>query len=96
MKRLLAVIASTFFAAGVSAHDTYGAFGTVNSDVFDEHQPSDTMAAVQPSIGDHFDRYQGFADGNPDLFKSDRSGSSNSGDDPRIYGVVTGDPDLSF
>ena len=96
MKSLLAVIASTFFAAGVSAHDTYGAFGTGNSDVFDEHRPSDTMAAVQPSVGDHFDRYQGFADGNPDLFKSDRRGPSNSGDEPRIYGVVTRNPDLSY
>jgi hypothetical protein len=96
MKSLLAVIASTFFAAGVSAHDIYGELGEGNSDVFDEHQPKDTMAAVQPSVGDHFDRYQGFADGNPDLFRSDRGGPSNSGDDPRIYGVLTGDSNLSY
>jgi hypothetical protein len=91
MKSLLAMIVSTFFAAGVSAHDVYGDFGKGNADVFDEHQPTDTMAAVQPSIGDHFDRYHGLAVDYPDLFKPEPADRTGSGDDPGIYGGFGGD-----
>jgi len=40
---------------------------------------------VQPSIGDSADRYQGWADGNPDLFKADRTGPNGTSSDPDIY-----------
>ena len=96
MKTILTAIAATLFAGSVSAHDVYGEFGKANSDVFDEHQPKDTMAAVQPSVGDQFDRYQGLADDNPDLFKSDLGSPTMRSDDPRIYGSFRGDPDLSY
>ena len=51
---------------------------------------------MQPGVGDSFDLYSGLADGNADLFKSDRSGPSDSGDAPDIYISVSGNPDLQF
>lgn len=54
-------------------------------------------AGAQPSIGDSVTRYQGWADdGNPDLFKADRSGPSGAGHDPDIYRGLGGNPDLRF
>jgi hypothetical protein len=41
-------------------------------------------------------RYQGLADGNPDLFTANRGGPSDSGDDPNIYRGISGNPDLEF
>ena len=96
MKSLLAVIASGLFVAGVSAHDVYSGLGKGNSDVFDEHPPTNHTVAVQPSIGDSFDRYHGWADDNPDLFNSDRSGPTDAGDAPNIYQGFRGSPDLRF
>ena len=96
MKRLFTVIASSLFAAGVSAHDVYGELGKGNSDVSDQHPPQNQMTALQPSIGDRFDRYQGVADGNSDLFTSDHNGLTDAGDSPNIYKGVSGNPDLSF
>jgi len=55
-----------------------------------------TPNGVQPGVGDSFDVYSGLADGNADLFKSDSSGPTDSGDDPDIYMGVSGNPDLQF
>ena len=96
MKRLLAVIATSFFAVGVSANDVYGSFGQGNSDVSDQHPPHDHMVAAQPSVGDSFDRYQGLAYGNPDLFKAVRLGPNGDTSDPDIYHGVGGNSDLQF
>ncbi len=94
MKRLLAVIASSFFAAGVSAADIYHGLGDGNSDLSTQRVSAEDFTGVQPSVGDSVDRYQGWADGNPDLFKA--SGTTNSSDDPDIYMSVSGNPDLQF
>jgi hypothetical protein len=96
MKRLIAVIATSFFAAGVSAHDIYGGVGMENGDLYDEHAPTEHMVAIQPSVGDEFDRYHGWADGNPDLFKSDRTGLSDAGDAPDVYMGFGGNGDIQF
>jgi len=96
MKAALSAIAATLFVSGVSAHDVYGEFGIGNSDLFDEHRPTVTVTAVQPSVGDDFDRYHGQADDNPDLFKTDLGGPTNTGDDPRIYGGFQGTPGLTY
>ena len=96
MKRLLAVIASSLFVAGVSAADIYYGVGVGNSDLSTQRLNAQDFAGVQPSVGDSVDRYQGWAEGNPDLFLADRSGPSDSGDDPDIYRGISGNPDLQF
>jgi hypothetical protein len=96
MKRLLAVVASSVFAVGVSAADFYHGFSSGNSDLPTQRLSAEDFAGVQPGVGDGVDRYQGWADGNPDLFNTDRSGPSDSGDDPNIYMGLSGNPDLEF
>ena len=96
MKRLIAVIASSVFAAGVSAADFYHGLGAGNSDLSNQSLSAEDFAGAQPSVGDSVNRYQGFADGNPDLFMADRGGPSDSGDDPNIYRGISGNPDLEF
>ncbi len=54
------------------------------------------FVGVQPSVGDSIDRYHGWADGHPDLFKTDHGGSTDSGDAPDIHTGFTGNPDLHF
>jgi hypothetical protein len=96
MKRLIVVIASSFFAAGVSAADIYYGLGDGNSDLSTQRLSAEDFVGVQPSIGDSAERYQGWADGNPDLFKADRSGPSGAGSNPDIYGSFSENPDLQF
>ena len=94
MKRLLAVIASSIFAAGVSAADIYHGFGDGNSDLTTQRLSAEDFTGVQPGVGDSVARYQGLAEGNPDLFKA--SGTTKSTDDPDIYMSVSGNPDLEL
>jgi len=94
MKTIVTAIIATSFAASVSAADVYHGLESGNSDIDTGH--AETYAGVQPGVGDSFDLYSGLADGNADLFKSDRSGSTDSGDAPDIYMSVSGNPDLQF
>jgi len=96
MKRLFAVIASTLFAAGVSATDIYYGLGDGNSDLPTQRYSADDFSGVQPSVGDSVNRYQGWAKGNPDLFVAGRSEMTDSADDPDIYKGISGNPDLQF
>jgi hypothetical protein len=96
MKRLLAVIASSFFAAGVSAAGFYSGLDEGNSDLSTQRVSAEDFAGVQPSIGDSLARYQGWADGNPDLFKTDRTGPNGATSDPDIYQGLGGNSDLRF
>ena len=96
MKRLLAVIASSFFAAGVSAAGFYSGLDEGNSDLSTQRVSAEDIAGVQPSVGDSTNRYQGWARGNPDLFKADRSGPNGATTDPDIYQSQGGNPDLQF
>ena len=96
MKRLLIVIASSVFAAGVSATDWYDDFTDGNSDASNQRLSAADFAAVQPSVGDSVSRYHGLARGNPDLFNTGRGGSGSAGKDPHIYGGISGNPDLEF
>ena len=96
MKRLLAVIASSFFAAGVSAAGFYSGLDEGNSDLSTQRASAEDFAGVQPSIGDSVERYQGWADGNSDLFKADRRGPNGATSDPDIYQSQGGNPDLRF
>jgi hypothetical protein len=86
--------AAILFAANVSAADIYHGLGEGNSDLSTQRVSANDFVGVQPSIGDGVDRYQGWADGNPDLFKA--TGTTNTTDDPDIYTSISGNPDLQF
>ena len=96
MKRLLAVIASSVFAAGVSAGNFYHDFSAGNADLSTQRLNAEDFTGVQPSVGDSVDRYHGLADGNPDLFKSNRAAKTESGNAPNIYRGFSGNSDLEL
>ena len=96
MKRLLAVIVSSFFAAGVSATDWYGDVTDGNSDLSNPRVSAEDFSGVQPSVGDSVSRYHGLAQGNPDLFRAGRVARTDSVKDPDIYKGFSGDSDLEI
>ena len=96
MKTIIATIAAALFTASVSAADVYQGLGEGNSDLSSSRVSAADFAGVQPGVGDSVDRYHGWDEGNADLFKADRSGPTDSGNDPDIYMSVTGNPDLQF
>ena len=96
MKTIITAIAASLFAASVSAADFYSGLDEGNSDLSTQRVSAEDFAGVQPSIGDSTSRYQGWADGNPDLFKADRSGPNGATSDPDIYQSQGGNPDLQF
>ena len=96
MKIIITTAAAILFAANVGAVEFYQGLDEGNSDLSNPRLSADDFAGVQPSIGDRVDRYHGLADGNPDLFRADRSIRSESTEAPDIYGVFSGNPDLQF
>lgn len=96
MKTLATAITATLFAAGAGATDVYHGLENGNLDLSTQRVSAEEYAGAQPSIGDSVARYQGWADGNPDLFKADRNGPSGAGTDPDIYRGLGGNPDLRF
>jgi len=96
MKKFAAAIVTTLFATGINAADIYYGLGDGNSDLSTQRFSADDFSGVQPSVGDSVKRYQGWAEGNPDLFVADTGGPTDSGDDPDIYKGISGNPDLQF
>jgi len=96
MNKLAAAIVTTMFTAGAGAADVYQGLDQGNSDLSNPRLSAEDFVGVQPSIGDSVDRYHGWADGNPDIFKADRGGTTNSGEDPNIYTGISRNPDLQF
>ena len=86
--------AAVLLAANLSAADIYYGLDEGNSDLSTVRVSAEDFVGVQPSVGDSVDRYQGWAEGNPDLFKA--GGTTNSTDDPDIYMSISGNPDLQF
>jgi len=84
------------FATGAGAADVYQGLEHGNLDLYPQGVSGQNLAAIQPSIGDNVPRYQGWAEGNPDLFKVSRDGPSGAGSDPDIYKDLGGNPDLQF
>jgi hypothetical protein len=68
MKTITTAVAATLITASVSAADFYYGFGEGNPDLVVNNHGSD-FSGVQPSVGDNFDSYQKFTDGNPDIFQ---------------------------
>ncbi len=96
MKTAITTIAATLFAANVSATEIYHGLANGNSDLSTQRVSAEDFVGVQPSVGDSVDRYRGWADGNPDLFKSNQSSPTDSGERPDIYMNLRGNPDLLF
>ena len=96
MKTIITAAAAALFVANVGAVEIYHGLEDGNSDLTTQRISDNDFAGVQPSIGDSVSRYQGWADGNPDLFKADRSGPSGAVSDPNIYMDFSGNPDLQF
>ena len=96
MKTIITAIAATLFTVSVSAADVYHGLDQGNSDLSTQRVGAADVVGAQPGVGDSFDVYGGLADGNVDLFKADRSGSTDGGNAPDIYMVISGNPDLSF
>jgi hypothetical protein len=96
MKKLATAIATSVFAAGAGAADIYHGLDEGNPDLSTPSFSAQDYSGVQPSVGDNVSRYQGWADGNPDLFKADRNGPNGAGSDPDIYMGFGGNSDIQF
>jgi hypothetical protein len=96
MKTIITAVAATLFAGGVSAASFYHGLDDGNSDLSSGGAVSFAYSGVQPGVGDSIDIYGGLGDGNADLFKTDRTGPSDTGEDPNIYGDLGGSSDLQF
>jgi hypothetical protein len=92
----ITTLAAALFATQVSAIEIYYDLGEGHPDLSAERITAEDFAGVQPSVGDSVDRYHGWAEGNPDLFQVDRSGPTDSGNDPDIYMNLHENPDLHF
>jgi len=88
--------AAALFAANVSAADIYYGLGEGNTDLSTQRLSAEDFAGVRPSIGDSVSRYHGWAKGNPDLFKANRSAPNGATRDPDIYKGLSGNPDLEL
>ena len=95
MKRLIAAIASIPFAAAVSAAEIYQGIDLGNSDLDGDRAESWEVVGVRPGVGDSFDRYHGWADGNSDLFRKGRPDGLTT-NDPDVYMSFGRNPDLAF
>lgn len=96
MKTVITTIAATLFTVSVNAADVYHGLDVGNSDLSTPRLSAKDFAGVQPGIGDSVNRYHGLADGNGDLFKADRNGSTAGSDDPDIYSNLSGNSDLAY
>ncbi len=96
MKTIIGALAASLFIASAHAGETYHGLELGNSDLATQRPTAEDFVGVQPGVGDSIDRYHGWADGNPDLFSSDRSGPTDTGNDPDIYRGLGGNSDLRF
>ena len=97
MKRFAAIIALASFATAAGAADIYQQFSQRNSDL--RVQPNHYVGATQRGVGASVDRYQGWADGNGDLFSSSDAWITNPPMSdhqlPDVYRGFADDPDLA-
>jgi hypothetical protein len=94
--KTIVTAAAVLFAANVSAADIYRDLGAGNSDLSTQRLSAEDFAGVQPSVGDSVERYHGWADGHPDLFKTDPGGTTTSTGRPDIYMGLGASPDLHY
>ncbi len=95
MKTIIATVAATLFATSVSAGSIYGGFGKGNPDLEGGYASSgEVVTASQPGIGAEFDRYQGLADSNHDLFDDTHAAQVSRSAPANVYRGFAGNPDL--
>jgi hypothetical protein len=95
MTKTIIATSAILFAATAYAADSRQRFISDNPDSDNSRDFYQGVTAVAPGVGAGLDRYQGIADGNPDLFAMDL-GSSPSHERPDIYGPFGASPDLTY
>jgi hypothetical protein len=98
MNRLTAAIAlgpfaAVLFVSGVTADDIYQGFAAGNPDLRAESNDYVGSGVIQRGVGDSIDRYQGWADGNGDLFRR-FDAPVDDHEPPNVYEGFRGNPDL--
>jgi len=96
MKTFITMFAATILTVGASAADVYHGLEEGNSYLSRQRVAAEDFIGVQPSIGSGVERYHGWANGNPDPFKSGRSDTTGSNRLPNVYVGVAGNPDLHY
>ena len=95
MKTIATAIVAALFATGATASNIYGGFGNNNSDLSVGYASGQMdVTGVQPGVGDSFDRYQGWANNNPDLFSATGAPRSTHESPDRYGSFDDGNPDL--
>jgi hypothetical protein len=93
MNRLTAAIAAALFVTAAGADDIYQGFAAGNPDLRAEGNDFIGDTVIQRGVGDSIDRYQGWADGNGDLFKRFDAPVEDY-EAPHFYEGFEGNPDL--
>jgi hypothetical protein len=96
---LIALAAAGLATHASAAEDIYHGIGVGHPDLSSHPAGLEDgygVRAMAPGVGSDLDRYQGFAQGNPDLFNLRLDGPTRSGEAPRIYSGAEGNPDLTF
>jgi hypothetical protein len=93
MNRLTIAAAAGLLATGVCADDNYHGFAAGNPDLRAESNHYVGGTVIQRGVGDSVDRYQGWANGNGDLFKR-FDAPVDVYETPKIYESFRGNPDL--
>jgi hypothetical protein len=95
MTKLILTTAAVLFTVSAHAADSYQQFVQGNPDSDNTRAHYTGVQAQPPGVGADISRYQGFGEGNPDLFEIEL-GRSPKSQSPEIYGAAEGNPDLSF
>jgi hypothetical protein len=93
MNRPTAVFLASLFATTAGAADVYQDFARGNRDLRTEPNDFTASGVIQYGVGDSVDRYQGWADGNPDFLKRFDAPVTHH-EPPNIYQGARGNPDL--
>ena len=96
MTKTILATAAFLFTTSIQAADSRQQFVMDNPDTDNSRSFYRGVTAMQPGVGVDLDRYQGFADRNPDLFNVRLDGQCSSHETPQIYAGADGNPDLAF
>ncbi len=87
ISRLVAASAPLFFAGSIGAAtdaEIYHGFAAGNPDLATEFRSDSVVSGTQPGVGDSFDSYGDWVEGNPDLYSSVDGGSERSDRTPSV------------
>jgi hypothetical protein len=95
MTKTILASAAILFAATAHAADSRQQFISGNPDSDNSPTFYQGVTAVAPGVGADFNRYQGIAEGNSDLFAVEL-GTSPAHERPDIYGPLGASPDVTY